>query len=105
MATFNTVHVFGFGDVQFISTDKNKSVKANTLTKLEAFVNHIKTFKPEDVTATDYHVIHIFSGSDVKYLGKSENRTQKTSFSVKASDVNQTILNEFLDELAAAVNV
>ena len=102
MGTFKTIHVFSFGDTQIIG-EKNFTIKSNTLTKLAALVDHIKTFKPEGVTLTDYHVIHIFEGSEVKYLGKSaENKQDKTSFSVKLSEVNQTIFGEFMTELLAA---
>lgn len=103
MAAFNTIHVFGFGDTQVIG-EKNGTVKSDTLTKLTALVDHIKTFKPEDVTLTDYHVIHIFNGMDVRYLGKgTETKGEKTSFSVKIADVNPTILNEFTAELIASI--
>lgn len=103
MATFNTIHVFGFGDTQVIG-EKNGTVKSATLTKLAALVDHIKTFKPEDVIPTDYHVIHIFNGADVRYLGKgTENKKDKTSFSVKIADLNATILNDFTAEAIAAI--
>lgn len=103
MATFNTIHIFGFGDTQVIG-EKNGTVKSNTLTKLTAFVNHLKTLKPADVVLTDYHAIHIFNGTDVRYLGKgTENKKDKTSFSVKISGVNAAILNDFINEAIAAV--
>lgn len=103
MATFNTIHVFGFGDTQVIG-EKNGTVKSETLTKLTALVDHIKTFKPEDVTLTDYHVIHIFNGMDVRYLGKgTENKKDKTSFSVKMSEIDATILGDFTAEAIAAI--
>lgn len=103
MATFNTIHIFGFGDTQVIG-EKNGTVKSDTLTKLTAFVNHLKTLKPEDVVPTDYHAIHIFDGMDVRYLGKgTENKKDKTSFSVKISGVNTAILNDFVNEVITAV--
>jgi len=103
MATFNTIHIFSFGDTQVIG-EKNGTVKSDTLTKLTALVDHIKTFKPEDVVLTDYHVIHIFNGMDVRYLGKgTENKKDKTSFSVKLSEINATILGEFTTEAIAAI--
>jgi hypothetical protein len=106
MSTFNTIHLFGFGDSQIIGKDNKGTVKSDTLTNLTAFVDHIKTFKPEDVTLTDYHVIHIFNGADVRYLGKgSENNQEKTHFSVSFSDVDSTLLNNLVDELVAAVAV
>lgn len=103
MATFNTIHVFGFGDTQVIG-EKNGTVKSDSLTKLAALVDHIKTFKPEDVVLTDYHVIHIFNGSSVRYLGKgTDKKEDKTSFAVKIADINATILNDFTAEAIAAI--
>jgi hypothetical protein len=104
MATFSTIHIFGFGDVQMIGSEKEGTVKAISLTKLAAFVDHIKTFKPEDVTLTDYHVIHIFNGMDVRYLGKAaEDKNAETSFSVKMDQVNTTILDELVTEIVATI--
>lgn len=103
MSTFKTIHIFGFGDAQVIGTDKKGTVKANTLTKLTALINNIKSLKPVDIVAADYHVIHIFNGTDIKYLGKPEVKTDKASFTVKITDVDQTMLNEFVTELEAAV--
>ncbi len=103
MSTFNTIHVFGFGDTQIIGADKKGTVKSNTLTKLTAFVNHIKSLKPTDVVAADYHVIHIFNGADVRYLGTTTSRVDKVTYSVKIADIDQTILNELVAEIEAAV--
>lgn len=104
MSTFNTIHLFGFGDAQIIGKENNGTVASEALTNLTAFVDHIKTFKPEDVTLTDYHVIHIFNETDVRYLGKgTEVKTDKTNFTVKISEVDATLLTNLVDELAAAV--
>ena len=106
MSAFNTIHLFGFGDAQIIGKDNNGTVKSDTLTTLAAFVDHVKTFKPEDVVLTDYHVIHIFDGLSVRYLGKgTSNRTDKTNFSVKVSEVDQNLLNNFINELISLVPV
>jgi hypothetical protein len=105
MAKFNTIHVFGFGDVQLIG-EKKGTVTADSLTKLTAFIDHVKTFKPEEVVAADHHVIHIFSGRDVRYLGKgTENKKDETSFSVNLSELDATILEEFIAELEATIPV
>jgi hypothetical protein len=103
MSTFNTIHIFGFGDTQVIG-EKKGTVKSDSLTKLLAFVNHVKTFKPEDVTLTDYHVIHVFNGTTVRYLGKgTENKKDKTSFSVEVSKLTASILNDFAAEAVASI--
>ncbi len=103
MATqFNTIHVFGYGETQIISKDVNKKKSSKDLTNLAAFVDHIKTFKPADVVLTDYHVIHIFNNMDVRYLGNgTDKKEEKTSFSVKLTEVNPATLSALVDEVAA----
>lgn len=106
MSEFNTIHLFGFGDAQLIRTEaKGGTVKSETLTNLQAFVDHIKTFKPDDVVLTDYHVIHTFNELDIRYLGKGTGNSQdKTDFLVKIDQVDATILANLVNELVAAVD-
>ena len=104
MTAFSTIHLFGFGTAQIIGKDVNKQVPAAELTKLADFVDHVKTFKPTDVTLTDYHVIHIFNDMDVRYLGKKGDGSPmetKVSFSIKWADVDQAKLTALVDEIAA----
>jgi hypothetical protein len=104
MSQFNTIHLFGFGDAQIIGKDNNGTVKSDTLVNLQAFVDHVKTFKPEEVVLTDYHVIHIFNGLDVRYLGKGTGNNQdKTDFIVSVSEIDETLLSNLVNELVAAV--
>ena len=104
MSNFNTIHIFGSGDVQIIGKESNGIVKAETLSSLEALVDHIKTFKPEEVISNDYHVIHIFNGMTIRYLGKpTDDRKEETSFILSTEEVDSTILASFIDELVAAV--
>lgn len=104
-STFKTIHIFGYGETQLIGGAKDGKIRSEGLLELEAFVNHIKTFKPENVEAADLHVIHIFKDGDIRYLGKSREfspRT-KTSFSVNLSQVDENLLNAFVNELIGAL--
>jgi hypothetical protein len=104
MATFNTIHIFGFGDTQIIKADLNKSVKASELTTQTTFVDAIKAIKPEDVVLTDYHVIHIFEGDSVRYLGQStEVKADKTSFTVEWANVPTALLDALVAEIETKV--
>jgi hypothetical protein len=104
MSQFNTIHLFGFGDSQIIGKDNNGMVKSNTLTNLQAFVDHVVTFKPEEVVLTEYHVIHIFNEMDVRYLGKgTENHADKTDFIVSMTEIDATLLDNLVNELITAV--
>ncbi len=107
MVTFSTAHIFGFGDAQIIGKDAegknfNKKTPLSGLTKLQAFVDHVKTFKPADIALTDYHVIHIFNNFDVRYLGtpaKDAPSETKSSWTIKWSDLNPTIVGDLIDEV------
>lgn len=104
MSQFNTIHLFGFGDSQIIGQDNNGTVKSDTLTNLQAFVDHVVTFKPEEVVLTDYHVIHIFNEMDVRYLGRGTgNNTDKTDFIVSMTEIDATLLGNLVDEIVAAI--
>jgi hypothetical protein len=104
MTKFNTIHIFGFGDTQLIGSEVSGTIKSTELAKLSALVEHIKTFKPEDVTLTDYHVIHIFNDMDIRYLGTGGfAKSEKNHFSVKISEINSAIFEEFVTELSEKV--
>jgi hypothetical protein len=61
MATWSTLHIFGYGETQLIGTDSNKKVPSTALTTLAAVVNNVYSFKPEGNTANEeYHAINIF---------------------------------------------
>jgi hypothetical protein len=53
MATWSTLHIFGYGETQLIGTDFNKKVPSAELTTLAAVVDNVYSFKPEDNTANN----------------------------------------------------
>ena len=104
MTTFNTVHIFGFGSSQIISDTVNKQTPNSGLTSLAAFVAHVISFKPEDVTQTDYHAIHIFNDYEVRYLGtapKVGGKPVKDSWSIKWDKLDLSIVGALIDEIAS----
>ena len=59
---WDTLHIFGYGEVQLIGKDVNIKVPASALTTLAAVVANVYSFKPEENTATeDYHAVNIFN--------------------------------------------
>lgn len=102
MSDFSTIHVFGYGETQVIGKDVNKKVDSTSVTSLTNFINHVKLFKPADVTLTDHHVIHVFHGDSVRYLGKgTDNKDEKTSFIVKWSEVDSTLVDAIVNEVSS----
>ena len=72
MATWSTLHIFGYGETQLIGTDSNKKVPSTALTTLAAVVNNVYSFKPEDNTANEeYHAINIFHDMFADWQTKS----------------------------------
>jgi hypothetical protein len=64
MATnWNTIHIFGFGDVQVIAKDNGATKKAYSLTKLQLVINDIASFKPstEDLVVENTKKPNIFN--------------------------------------------
>ncbi len=71
MSNFNTLHIFGFGDVQVIVKDGGKTKKATDLTKLQAVIDNVWSLKPVDNTGTkEYHAINIFDGMFADWQSK-----------------------------------
>jgi hypothetical protein len=101
MSTFNTIHIFGYGETQIIGEDLNFKTDSSSLTSLANFVNHVKSLKPEDVVAADYHVIHVFNGSNVRYLASSENKEEKKTFIVNLTEIDSVLLDALAQELIA----
>lgn len=99
-----TIHIFGYGEAQIISDTVNHKDSVSNFKKLQAVIDDIKSLKPADVEASDYHAINIFGDLRVSYLskdsdglGNAANKVKK-SYDVKFSDINQTKLNALIAE-------
>lgn len=103
MADFNTIHIFGFGDVQIITKDKSVTKKYTDLTKAKAVVDKIYALKPTDYSGTaDYHAINIFSGMFADFQPKGvQGQTPIKGFRVKYEDITATAINALVTELLA----
>lgn len=103
MADFNTIHIFGFGDVQLISKDKSVTKKYTDLTKAKAVIDKIYALKPEDYAGTEqYHAINIFSDMFADFQPKSiEGQPPIKGFRVKYEDIDAKSINALVTELMA----
>ena len=103
MADFNTIHIFGFGDVQIISKDKSVTKKYSDLTKVKAVVDKIYALKPVDYAGTDdYHAINIFSDMFADFQPKGvEGQPRVKGFRVKYNDIDAKAINALVAELLA----
>jgi hypothetical protein len=103
MADFNTIHIFGFGDVQLISKENSVTKKYSDLTKVKAVVDKIYALKPTDYAGTDdYHAINIFSDMFADFQPKGvEGQPRVKGFRVNYKDIDTKSLNALVTELLA----
>jgi hypothetical protein len=106
MKSWSTIHIFGYGESQIIGIgddDKGFSnkVATTTLTKVTPFIDDLFTHQPTGNTSvkTEYHVIHLFHNNEVRFVSKTDG---VEGFTVKMDVLNQTTLQELVDELASA---
>ena len=103
MADFNTIHIFGFGDVQIITKDKSVTKKYADLTKAKAVIDSIYALKPADYNGTeDYHAVNIFSGMFADFQPKGLQAQQPIKgFRVKYEDITAAAVDALVTELLA----
>jgi hypothetical protein len=96
---WNTLHIFGYGDVQVISKDGSKTKKANTLTKLQAVVDNVWDNKPIDyVGVKEYHAINTFDGMFSDWQAKAQD---EKGYRVEYANLNSVAIQELVDEVWA----
>jgi hypothetical protein len=99
MATWSTLHIFGYGETQLIGTDSNKKVPTSALTKVQAVVDNVYSFKPEGNTATEeYHAINIFNDLFADWQTKQQG---VEGWRVQFAELNKTALDELVAEIEA----
>ena len=99
MANWNTLHIFGFGDVQVITEDGGATKKAADLTKLKVVVDNVWAQRPADHVGTEeYHAINIFEGmfSDWQVKVKGEK-----GFRTEYAELDEVTIQALVDEVLA----
>jgi hypothetical protein len=101
MATWSTLHIFGYGETQLIGTDLNKKIPTSALTKAQAVIDNVYSFKPEENTATEeYHAINIFNDMFADWQTKQQG---VEGWRVQYAELNQTAIEELVAEIEAYV--
>ena len=98
MATFNTIHIFGFGTVQVIGKDFNVQCPIGSVqSEAYACVNNVWSKKPADYVGTkQYHAVNTFNTMFADWQPKVKG---EKGFRVKFSDLNASLF----EALAQAV--
>ena len=66
-----TIHIFGYGETQVISSELSKKISSNSLTKVKPLVDAIWSKKPKGSKVdAEYHVIHIFNYNSIRFVNK-----------------------------------
>lgn len=97
MATFSTLHIFGYGETQVISENSNKKVSSDSLTAKQAVVDNVYSKKPQDSDASaDVHAVNIFHGMFADFQPKTGK-----GFRVKYEDLDAAAIDALVAEVAA----
>ena len=97
--TWNTIHIFGYGETQIIGKDLNKKVPTSVLTTVQAVVDNAYSKKPEDNNAeAEYHAVNIFNDMFADFQPKSGN-----AFRTKFADLDASLIEALEAEIVAYV--
>jgi hypothetical protein len=101
MATWSVLYIFGYGETQLIGEGFNKKVLTSELIKVQAVVDNLYSFKPEDSTATeDYHLVNVFENAFGSYVPKDVEQWR-----VEYAELDKTAIEELVAEIEAYTSV
>jgi len=92
-----TVHIFGYGETQYITKDVNFKTLTTDLTKVQPLIDAIWAEKPEDVTGGDeYHAVNIFNYNNKNWQGKGK---ENASFYIRENDNLVDLIDALITEI------
>jgi hypothetical protein len=95
MESYNTLHIFGYGETQVITETENKKVATDSIVGVQALVNNIYSKKPSDNPATtEYRTITILNNIFADYSDEDGN-----SFRVDYSELNAALIDAVVLEV------
>lgn len=98
-----TIHIFGYGETQYISKGINFKTLTKDLTEVQPLLDAIWAQKPEDVTGGDtYHAVTLFNYNRKKWNGKGKDNA---SFSIKEDDNSVDLIDALILEIKALIPV
>jgi len=96
--SWNTLHIFGYGQDQLISDTENKLVDADLCPKTQDVVDMVYALKPTGNAATlNYRNINIFHDLFADYLDEEGNR-----FRVEYSELDSKLIEQLAAEIQNA---
>jgi hypothetical protein len=95
MESYNTLHIFGYGETQVITDTENKKVATDSIVGVQLVVDDLYSKKPSDNPATtNYRVISIFNGMFADYSDEEGN-----NFRVDYSELNAALIDAVVLEV------
>lgn len=97
MATWSTLHIFGYGETQLIGDNFNYKTSTSNLASAPAVVADVYSKKPAGSDASaDYHAVNIFNDMFADYQPNSG-----SGFRVQYADLNQILIDALIEEILA----
>jgi hypothetical protein len=96
---WNTLHIFGYGETQLIGDTYNIKVNTADLTKAQAVIDNVYSFKPEGNPATkNYHAINTFNQLFSDWQTSEPN---VEGWRVQYADLDTAAIDALVDEIYA----
>jgi len=93
--SYNTIHIFGYGETQVITDTENKKSPNDSLISLQAVINNVYSFKPSDnPSISDYRNINIFNNLFAQYSDVNGN-----TFRVDYSELDGALIDALVNEI------
>lgn len=94
-----TIHIFGYGETQFIEKDTNIKYRNENLTSVQPLVDAIWDLKSPEITfEKKYNVIHIFSKNDIRWLDEKY-------FNLKDEETLIPLIDKLITEITTFVTI
>jgi len=97
-----TIHIFGYGETQYITKGINFKTQTTVLTAVQPLIDAIWLEKPADVTGGDeYHAITVFNYNKKSWSGKGKDNA---SFRVNSVEDNLVdLIDSVIAEMLALI--
>jgi hypothetical protein len=94
---WNTLHIFGYGQVQLISNTENKLVDSNLCPSTQSVVDMIYSHKPQGNTASiNYRTINVLNDLFADY------QSEEGMFRTDYSELDISLIDQLISEIQAA---
>lgn len=99
------IHVFGYGETQYISKDVNFKTLTTSLTNVQPLLDAIWAEKPEDVTGgNEYHAVNLSNYNRKKWIGKGSRKVKdNATFSIKEDNSLVDLIDALISEIKALI--